>query len=102
MENEPIKNKILADYTTLVGLKHDNADLVKEKLMRIRERIGQLDHTLSEEKDIVGDAARLGDSALTTEYMTFAETLTEEDKEEALAQLKHKVAEACQLLQIHA
>ncbi|GAB3807494.1 hypothetical protein GCM10028819_44470 [Spirosoma humi] len=99
MANEPIKQKILADYTTLLGLKHDNADLVKEKLTRIGERIGQLVGSIADEK--ATDAARLVDSALTEEYVTFTEALTEEDKEAALAQLKHKVAEACQLLQIH-
>ncbi|GAB2554792.1 hypothetical protein [Spirosoma aerophilum] len=102
MENEPIKKKILADYTTLLGLKQDNPDLIKEKLKQIEERIRQLSNTISEEKDVVGDAARLVDSALTTEYVTFIEALTEEDQEEALAQVKHKVSEACQLLQIHA
>lgn len=102
MENEPIKKKILADYTTLLGLKHDSPELVKEKLKRIEERIAQLDRSLSEEKEIFTNAAQLINSALTTEYVTFAEASTEEDKEEALAQVKHKVAEACQLLQIHA
>ena len=102
MENESIKKKILADYTTLLSLKHDNPDLIREKLKLIGERISHLGRTISEEKDIVGDAARLVDSALTVEYATFIESLTEEDKEEALAQVKHKVAEACQLLQIHA
>ena len=102
MENEQIKKKILTDYKTLLGLKHDSPDLVKEKLKLIRERIGQLDRPISEEKDIFHDAALLIDSALTTEYGTFIEALTEEDKEEALAQVKHKAAEACQLLQIHA
>ncbi|SOD97749.1 hypothetical protein [Spirosoma fluviale] len=102
MKNEPIKQKILADYTTLLGLKHDNPDLIKEKLKRIGERINHLGTTISEEKDVVGDAARLVDSALTIEFVTFMESLTEDDQEEALAQLKHKVAEACQLLQIHA
>lgn len=101
MENEQIKKKILADYTTLLGLKHDNPELVKEKLKRIEERIAQLDQSSPEEKEIVRNAAHLINSALTTEYLTFAEALTEEDKEEALAQVKHKVAEACQLLQIH-
>lgn len=102
MENEPIKQKILADYTTLLGLKHDNADLVKEKLKLIGERIRHLGSTISQEKNLVGEAARLVDSALTIEYVTFLESLTEEDQEEALAQVKHKVAEACQLLHIHA
>jgi len=102
MENEQIKKKILADYKTLLGLKHDNPDLVKEKLKLIGERIGQLDRSISEEKDRFNDAAQLVNSALTTEYVTFTEALTEEDKEEALAQVKHKAAEACQLLQVHA
>lgn len=102
MENEQIKKKILADYTTLLGLKHDNPELVKEKLKLIGERIAQLDGPLSEEKEIFSNAAQLVNSALTTEYVTFTESSTEEDKEEALAQVKHKVAEACQLLQIHA
>jgi hypothetical protein len=102
MENEPIKKKILNDYTTLLGLKHDNTDLVKEKLKLIGERISHLDNTISTEKDIIGDAARLVESALTIEYVTFINSLTEEEKEEALAQVKHKVAEACQLLHIHA
>jgi hypothetical protein len=101
MENEPIKKKILDDYTTLLGLKHDNPDLIKEKLKLIGERISHLGSTISEEKDIVGDAARLVDSTLTIEYVTLMESLTEEDKQEAMAQVKHKVAEACQLLQIH-
>ncbi|GAB3011748.1 hypothetical protein [Spirosoma pulveris] len=102
MENEPIKKKILDDYTTLLGLKHDNPDLIKEKLKLIGERISHLDSTISTEKDSVGNAASLIDSALTSEYVTFITSLTEEDKEEALAQVKHKVAEACQLLHIHA
>ena len=102
MENEPIKKKILADYTTLLGLKQDNPDLIKEKLKLIGERISHLGSAISEEKDLVGDAAHLVDSALTIEYVTFMESLTEEDKQEALAQVKHKVAEACQLLKIHA
>lgn len=102
MENEPIKKKILADYTTLLSLKHDNPDLIKEKLKLIGEHISHLDRTIYEETDRVGDAARLVDSALTIEYVAFVESLTEANKEEALTQIKHKVAEACQILQIHA
>ncbi|RYF50792.1 MAG: hypothetical protein EOO39_43935 [Cytophagaceae bacterium] len=102
MENEQIKKKILADYKTLLGLKYDSPDLVKEKLRIIGERIGQLDRSTSEENDVLDEAHRLINSALSTDYLAFAEALTEEDKEEALAQVKHKAAEACQRLQIHA
>ncbi|WP_461063211.1 hypothetical protein [Spirosoma horti] len=102
MENEQIKKKIVADYSTLLGLKYDSPDLIKEKIRIIGERIDQLDRSRSEEKAVFDQAANLINAALTTEYITFIEALTEEDKEEALAQVKHKVAEACQLLQIHA
>jgi hypothetical protein len=102
MENEQIKTKILADYTTLLGLKHDSPGLVKDKLKLIGEHIDQLGRSTSEGNDVLTNASRLINSALTTEYVTFAEALTEEDKEEALAQIKHKAAEVCQLLQIHA
>ncbi len=101
MENEPIKNKILADYKTLLGLKHDSSDLIKDKLKLIGEHINQLGRSPSAGKDVFRDAAHLINLALTTEFMALSEASTEEDKEEALAQLKHKVAEACQLLQIH-
>lgn len=101
MENEQIKKKILADYTTLVGLKHDSPDLVKEKLRIIGERISQLDRSTPEE-NAFDEAAHLIHSALTTEYITFTQAVTEEDKEEALAQVKHKAAEACLRLQLHA
>lgn len=102
MENEKIKEKILADYKTLLGLKYDSPELVKEKLRLIGEHISQLSRSPSEGNDAFSDAARLIRSASTTEYATFTDALTEEDKEEALAQVKHKAAEACQLIQIHA
>lgn len=101
MENEQIKKKILADYTTLLALKPDSPVLIKEKLRLIEERVSQLDRSTSQETTF-DQAAHLIHSALTTEYVTFTQALTEEDKEETLAQVKHKAAEACQLLQIHA
>lgn len=102
MENEQIKKKILSDYTILLSLKHDSPDLVKDKLKLIGEHIAQLGRSSSDGNDVFTDATHLVNSALTTEYVTFTEALTEEDKEEALAQVKHKAAEACQLLHIHA
>ncbi|UFH54357.1 hypothetical protein [Spirosoma sp. KNUC1025] len=99
MENESIKTKILADYKILLGLKFDSPQVVYDKLKLIGEHIKQL--TGLDGSEDYSQAATLIHAAMTNEYIAFAEAATNDNKEQTLAQLKHKVAEACQLLHIH-
>ena len=101
MNNEPIKAKILADYKTLLALKFDSPQVIKDKFKLISEHIQQLTSPIVEESEAFSKADSLIQLAMTTEYVAFSEAMTEDDKQQTLAQLKHKAAEACQLLQIH-
>ncbi|GAB4021479.1 hypothetical protein [Spirosoma koreense] len=101
MENEAIKTKILSDYKTLLALKFDSPLVAYDKLKLIGEHIRQLTGTTQEEQENLSKAAGLIASAMTSEYVTFDEAVTNADKEQTLAALKHKAAEACQLIGLH-
>ncbi|MVM28520.1 hypothetical protein GO755_00650 [Spirosoma sp. HMF4905] len=101
MENQSIKAKILADYQTLLALKFDSPELIKDKLKLISEHVDQLSSSTPEDNLTYENAANLLKSASTTEYTAFRDAMSDDEKEQALVQLKHKVAEACQLVTIH-
>ncbi|WP_420149295.1 hypothetical protein [Spirosoma sp.] len=101
MDNQTIQEKILADYRTLLTVKFDSPLVIYDKLKLLGERIQQLAGSTQNEQENIKRAADLIQSAMTTEYAVFSEASTSDDKEQTLAQLKHKAAEACQLIGIH-
>ena len=101
MDNQSIKTRILADYQTLLTLKVDNPQLISDKFKLISEHLEQLTALSSEERQAYEKATTLIKSALTTEFVAFSEAVSQDDKEQALALLKHKASEACQLASIH-
>ena len=101
MANESIKTKILAEYKILLGLKFDSPLVIHDKLKLLHEHTQQLTAATPEEQEKLTQAAALLQSAMGAEYIALSEAETNEDKEEALAALKHKAAEACQLIGLH-
>lgn len=101
MENDPIKTKILADYKTLLGLKFNSPKVVYDKLKLISEHTQQLTVTIPEEQEKLAQATTLLQSAMEAGYTALHEAVTNDDKEKALAEIKHKAAEACQLIGLH-
>lgn len=101
MENEAIKARILADYKTLVAIKYDSPLVIADKLKLIGEHIAQLNSAGPDDQANYVKAGGLIESARNTDYVTFSEAQTDDEKDQTLADLKHKVAEACQLLSIH-
>ena len=101
MDNEQIKRKILTEYKALLTLKFDSPDVIKDKFKLIGEHIQQLTSSIPEENGTYQKAADLIQKAQATEYVGFIDAFTDDDKEQALAILKQKASEACQLLHIH-
>ncbi|MBD2757302.1 hypothetical protein [Spirosoma validum] len=101
MENESIKARILADYKTLLAIKYDSPLVIVDKLKLIGEHITQLGNAGPDEQANYTKAGELIESARSTEYVAFSQAQSDDEKEQRLADLKHKVAEACQLLAIH-
>ncbi len=99
MENEHIKQQIIAETTALMPLKVDNEDVVKHKFRTIQDRVNELHRSASEGNEVYTKAVTLMQAAMLAEYKQFSESTSHDDKEQALIQLKHKAAEVCQLLQ---
>lgn len=98
MENQQIKQTIIAETMELISLKVDNQELVKHKFRTIRDRIEELHSTIPEEKEIYVKASALIEEAMNTEYKQFSESTIYEEKAQVLIQLRHKAAEVCELL----
>lgn len=101
MDNESIKTHILSDYKTLLAVKFDSPLVIADKLKLIGEHIAQLSSDEPEEQASYAKAGELIESARNTEYVAFSQAQTNDEKEQTLTQLKHKVAEACQQVSIH-
>lgn len=102
MENESIKARILSHYKTLLTVKFDSPLVIADKLKLIGEHITRLSSVELEEQANYAEAGELIESVRNTEYVAFSQAQTDDEKEQMLTELKHKVAEACQLLSIHA
>lgn len=100
MENQPIIEKILASTQTLMTLKVDNEELVKNKFRTIRDLVADLSSPVAEENDRYSSAFNVIKLAINTEYKQFCEASSYEQKEQALIQLRHKAAEVCAMLQV--
>ncbi len=98
MENQQIKQKIMADTTALMSLKVDNYELVKHTFSTIRDRVEDLYSPIPEESENYAKAFNLIKEAMNTEYKQFSESITYDEKEQALIQLRHKAAEVCELI----
>ncbi|MFD2935078.1 hypothetical protein [Spirosoma flavum] len=99
MENEHIKQQIVAETTALMPLKVDNEEVVKHKFRTIRDRLDELHRSTSEENEVYTKAFMLVQATMSAEYKQFSESSEHDEKAQALIQLKHKAAEICQLLQ---
>ena len=71
MENEPIKQKIMAETTALMSLKVDNEELVKQTFRTIRDQVKALHSTLPGESELYRQAVDLLETAMNTEYGQF-------------------------------
>ena len=99
MENQSLIQKILVDTQTLMTLKVDNAQVVKDKFSAIRDRVEALATSTGEPHEAYQQAATLIQQAMNTSYQQFCELTDYEQKGQALIELRHKAAEVCELLQ---
>lgn len=98
MENESILTKILADYKTLLSLRFNSPQVIYDKLKLMHEHTQQLTGNTQEGQEKLMQATSLLQSAMEAEYTALHEAITNEDKEQVLSEIKHKAAEACQLI----
>ncbi|QMW06771.1 hypothetical protein [Spirosoma foliorum] len=99
MDTELIKQKIIAETTALMPLKVDNEDVVLYKFRHIQSLVIDLTGSVAGESEPYSKAFTLMQSAINEEYKQFSESVSYEEKEQALILLKHKAAEVCELLQ---
>jgi hypothetical protein len=98
METEPIKQKIVAETTTLMTLKVDNEELVKHTFKSIRDQVETLLNHAPEKSETYTKAFDIVQAGMNDEYRQFHEFVSYDQKEQALIQLRHKAAEVCELL----
>lgn len=98
MENESILTKILADYKILLSLKFNSPQVIHDKLKLMHEHAKQLTVNSQDGQEKLTQATSLLESAMEIEYTALQEVVTSEDKEQVLAKIKHKAAEACRLI----
>lgn len=98
MEIEPTKQKIFAETITLMTLKVDNEDLVKHTFKSIRDQVEALLSHLPEKNEAYTKAFEIVQAGMKDEYEQFHESVSYDQKGQALIQLRHKAAEVCELL----
>ena len=98
MENEQIKQKIVAETMELMSLKVDNEELVKHTFRAIRDRVEELHSTMAENNENYTKAFTVINEAMKTEYAQFSESTIYDEKAQLLIQLRHKAAEVCTLI----
>ncbi|GAB4017809.1 hypothetical protein GCM10028808_50340 [Spirosoma migulaei] len=99
MDNEQIKQKIVAETTALMPLKVDNEEVIKYKFRHIQTLVTDLQSEVAEERAIYSNAFNLMQAAINEEYKQFSESVNYEEKEQILIQIKHKATEVCEILQ---